>query len=212
VDLLVETVMAHEPGSVTLVPTGPLTNVALAMRLRPEIVDRVARVVLMGGAYTRGNKTPAAEFNIAADPEAAAAVFDAPWDVTMVGLDLTHQATADAAVVERIAAIGSPLSAFVVDVLGFFASTYKQQQGFDAPPVHDPCCVALVADPAVVESRDAFVAVELTGTWTTGMTVTDFGDAYGQPHNTHVATRLDHGRFWDMTVAAIAALSRQGAA
>jgi purine nucleosidase len=204
--------MAHEPGSVTLVPTGPLTNVALAMRLEPAIVDRVARVVLMGGAYTRGNRTPAAEFNIVADPEAAEAVFAAPWDVTMVGLDLTHQATADAAVVERIAAIGSPLSSFVVDVLGFFASTYKQHQGFDAPPVHDPCCVAMVADPAVAETRDAFVAVELTGTWTTGMTVTDFGDAYGQPHNTHVATRLDHGRFWDMTVGAIAALSSEGAA
>jgi purine nucleosidase len=212
VDLLVDTVMAHEPGTVTLVPTGPLTNVALAMRLRPEIVDRVARVVLMGGAYTRGNKTPAAEFNIAADPDAAAAVFAAPWDVTMVGLDLTHQATADAEVVERIAAIGSPLARFVVDVLGFFASTYSQQQGFDAPPVHDPCCVALIADPAAVETRDAFVAVELTGTWTTGMTVTDFGDAYGQPHNTHVATRLDRGRFWDMTIAAIAALSSEGAA
>jgi purine nucleosidase len=212
VELLVETVMAHEPGTVTLVPTGPLTNIALAMRLEPAIVDRVGRVVLMGGAYTRGNRTPAAEFNIFADPEAAQAVFAAPWDVTMVGLDLTHQATADAAVVERIAAIGSPLSAFVVDVLGFFASTYSQHQGFDAPPVHDPCCVAMIADPAVVQTRDAFVAVELTGTWTTGMTVTDFGDAYGQPHNAHVATRLDRGRFWDMTVAAIAALSQEGAA
>ena len=114
--------------------------------------------------------------------------------------------------VERIAAIGSPLARFVVEVLGFFASTYKQHQGFDAPPVHDPCCVAMVADPAVVETRDGIVAVEYTGTWTTGMTVTDFGDAYGQPHNTHVATRLDRGRFWDMTVAAIAALSKEGAA
>ena len=129
------------------------------------------------------------------------------------GVTPSSRVTGDlAAVVERIAAIGSPLARFVVDVLGFFASTYSQQQGFDAPPVHDPCCVALVADPAVVETRDAFVAVELTGTWTTGMTVTDFGDAYGQPHHTHVATRLDRGRFWDMTVAAIAALSKEGAA
>ncbi len=134
VQLIIDTVMAHEPGEVTLVPTGPLTNIALAMRQEPAIVDRVKRVVLMGGAYTRGNRTPAAEFNIAADPEAAYAVFDAGWPVTMVGLDLTHQATATPDVVERIRAIGSPLSEFVVDVLGFFTASYKQHQGFDAPP------------------------------------------------------------------------------
>ena len=153
VDLLVETVMAHEPGTVTLVPTGPLTNIALAMRLRPEIVDRVARVVLMGGAYTRGNKTPAAEFNIAADPEAAAGGVrrrrgTSPWSASTSPTRPPRTPPSSS---------GSPRSAprsraFVVDVLGFFASTYKQQQGFDAPPVHDPCCVAMIADPAVVET------------------------------------------------------------
>ena len=137
VDLLVETVMAHEPGTVTLVPPCPLTNIALAMRLRPEIVDRVARVVLMGGAYTRGNKTPAAEFNIAADPEAAQAVFEAPWDVTMVGLDLTHQATADAAVSSG-SAPSAPRSRGSSSTSSVLRSTYKQQQGFDAPPCTTP--------------------------------------------------------------------------
>jgi purine nucleosidase len=207
VDLIIDVVMASEPGTVTLVPTGPLTNIALAMRKEPRIIGRVKRVVLMGGSYTRGNKTPTAEFNIAADPEAAQAVFSAPWPVTMVGLDLTHQATADTDVVARIAAIGSPLSAFVVDVLEFFGSTYREQQGFEAPPVHDLCCVAFLCDPDVFTTRDAFVAVELTGTWTTGMTVTDFGDLLGQPHNTDVAVRLDKSRLWDMTVEAIASLS-----
>ena len=205
--LIIDTVMAHEPGAVTLVPTGPLTNIALAMRQEPRIVDRVKRVVLMGGAYTRGNRTPAAEFNIAADPEAAYAVFDAGWPVTMVGLDLTHQATATPDVVERIRAIGSPLSDFVVEVLTFFSASYKEHQGFDAPPVHDPCCIALIADPQVVATQDAFVTVELTGTWTSGMTVTDFGNAYGREHNTQVATVLDRNRFWDMTIEAIRALS-----
>jgi purine nucleosidase len=207
VDLIIDVVLAEEPGTVTLVPTGPLTNIALAMRKEPRIVDRVKRVVLMGGSYTRGNKTPAAEFNIAADPEAAQAVFAGGWPVTMVGLDLTHQATADPDVVARIAAVGSPLSEFVVDVLGFFGRTYREQQGFDAPPVHDLCCVAHLCDPAVFTTRDAFVAVELTGTWTAGMTVTDFGDLLGQPHNTDVAVALDKPRLWDMTVQAIAALS-----
>lgn len=208
--LIVDTVMAHGPGEVTLVPTGPLTNIALAMRQEPRVVERVKRVVLMGGAYTRGNRTPAAEFNIAADPEAAYAVFDADWPVTMVGLDLTHQATATPDVVERIRQIGSPLSDFVVEVLKFFTSSYKEHQGFDAPPVHDPCCIALVADPRVVTTQDAFVTVELTGTWTSGMTVTDFGNAYGRAHNTQVATVLDRERFWDMTIEAIRTLSERG--
>lgn len=206
VDLIIDTLLERETGTVTLVPTGPLTNIALAMRKEPRIVGRVREVVLMGGAYTRGNKTPAAEFNIAADPEAAYAVFDGAWDVTMVGLDLTHQATADQAVVDRIAALGSPLSGFVVDMLQFFASSYAKE-GFAAPPVHDPCCIAALVDPAVVQTRSAFVTVELAGTWTTGMTVTDFGDAYGRPHRTQVATVLDRDRFWDITVDAIRRLS-----
>lgn len=209
VDVIIDEVMAAEPGTITLVPTGPLTNIALAMAKEPRIVERVERVVLMGGAYTRGNRTPAAEFNIIADPEAAQAVFAADWPVTMVGLDLTHQALATPEVVERIRAIGSPLSDFVVEVLGFFAATYLEHQGFTSPPVHDLCCVAWVADPDVFTTRSAFVAVELTGTWTTGMTVTDFTDLLGQAHNTDVAVELDHARLWDMTVDAIAELSRR---
>jgi purine nucleosidase len=210
VDLIIETVMSQGPGTVSLVPTGPLTNIALAMRKEPRIIERVEQVVLMGGAYTRGNRTPAAEFNIAADPEAAYAVFDADWRVTMVGLDLTHQATTDDEVMARIAAIGSPLSKFVVELLSFFASSYKKHQGFDAPPVHDPCCIAMLIDPGVLETRDAFVTVELSGRWTSGMTVTDFGDAYGRAHNTHVAAVLDRDRFWDMTIDAIQRLSASG--
>lgn len=212
VDLIIDTVMGEEPGTITLVPTGPLTNIALAMSKEPGIVERVKRVVLMGGSYTRGNRTPSAEFNIVADPEAAQAVFDAPWPVTMVGLDLTHQATADADVVARIGAIDSPLSKFVVDILTFFGSTYRREQGFDAPPVHDLCCVAKLCDPEVFTTKDAFVAVELTGTWTTGATVTDFGTALGQQHNTDVAVQLDKARLWDMTVGAIATLSARSAA
>jgi purine nucleosidase len=208
VDVIVETVMAAEPGEITLVPVGPLTNIAMAMRREPAIVDRVREVSLMGGAYTRGNTTPAAEFNILADPEAAAAVFDAPWKVTMIGLDLTHQAGADEDVIRRISAIGTPLAKISVELLTFFASTYKEVAGMDAPPVHDPCAVAYVIDPTLMVTKDAYVAVELKGDLTYGATVTDFLDAYGRPHNTQVATELDVARFWDLFVSALEAIGR----
>lgn len=219
VDLIIDTVMAHEPHTVHLVPTGPLTNIALAIRKEPRLVQRVKSVVLMGGAYTRGNVTSAAEFNIYVDPEAAEAVFAADWDVTMVGLDLTHQATATPDVIERIDAVGGPLATFVTDMLGFFRSTYLERFGFPDPPVHDACCVAKLIDPAVFTSRDAFVAVELAGTWTAGMTYTCFDpeqsvpavrEAAGHRRRTKVATELDRDRFWDLIVDALERLTVAG--
>ncbi|QDB78817.1 nucleoside hydrolase [Georgenia sp. 311] len=201
-ELIVRTVMDREPGTVDLVPTGPLTNIALALALEPRLAERVRGVTLMGGAYTRGNRTPAAEFNIIADPEAAAAVFAAPWPVTMVGLDLTHQALADDAFRSRVRALGTPLAGFVEELMEFFTQSYARR-GFPAPAVHDLCAVAAVLDPDVMTYRDAFVTVELTGTWTTGMTVTDFEGLLGRPVNTRVAVSLDRDRLWDMTVAAI---------
>lgn len=207
IDVIIDLVMDNEPGTITLVPTGPLTNIALAMKKEPAIVNRVKRVVLMGGSYTRGNTTPAAEFNIIADPEAAYAVFAGAWPVTMVGLDLTHQALATTEVVNRISQIDSELSRFVTAVLEFFGKTYQEIQGFEFPPVHDLCCIAWLADNEVFTTRDAFVTVELNGKWTEGMTVTDFDNLYGQPKNTQVAITLDHSRLWEMTITAIEKLS-----
>lgn len=208
VDLIIDVLMSHDPGTVTLVPTGPLTNIALAMRKEPRIIDRAKGVVLMGGSYTRGNRTPAAEFNIWADAEAAAAVFSGGWrSLTMIGLDLTHQALAEDETVRRIAAIGSPLGAFVTDVLAFFGSTYRNVQGFDHPPVHDPCCVAALIDPSVITTREAYVAVETAGQLTYGMTVTDFDGLLGQPVNAVVGTGIDNPRFWDLIVDALERLS-----
>lgn len=205
VDLIIETIMAAEPGEITLVPTAPLTNIATAIRREPRIVGHVREVVLMGGAYTRGNITPAAEFNIAVDPEAAAIVFAADWPVTMVGLDLTHQALATPDVIGRVTAIGTPVATAMAELLVFFRDAYLADQGMPAPPVHDPCAVARVIEPGIMTVRDAFVAVETAGRWTSGMTVTDFGDAYGQQPNTHVATTLDVSRFWDLMIDALRA-------
>ena len=122
VELIIDTVMSHDPGSITLVPTGPLTNIALAVRTEPRIVSRVKEVVLMGGGYHSGNWTAAAEFNIAVDPEAAHIVFNEPWKLTMVGLDLTHQALATPDVVAAIAAVGTAPARFVLELLEFFGS------------------------------------------------------------------------------------------
>ena len=202
VDLIIELVM-QSSGDLTLVPTGPLTNIAMAVRKEPRIVQRVKEVILMGGAYTRGNTTPAAEFNIHVDPEAAAIVFTAGWPLTMVGLDLTHQALATPAVIERIAALGTPLAKIAVQLMEFFRETYRKNAGFDSPPVHDPCAVARVIDPSVMTCVDAFVAIETQGQFTSGMTVTDFSGRRGQK-NAQVATNLDVVRFWDLMVDAIA--------
>ena len=203
VDLIIDTIMAAEPGELTLVPTGPLTNIALAVRKEPRIVARVKEVVLMGGAYHGGNHSATAEFNIAVDPEAAHIVFSEPWPLTMVGLDLTHQALATSTIVDRIRAIGTPASQFVVDILDFFTQSYRNTQGFAAPPVHDPCTVAYVIDPTVLTTRKTPLRVELTGGLTRGMTVADFRTDPGPDCTTRVAVTLDHTRFWNLVIDAI---------
>ena len=151
VDLIVETVLRHDPGTVSLVGTGPATNIALALRKEPAIVSRVRRVVLMGGAYARGAAVPAVDFNVATDPHAARAVLDAPWDVTTLGLEATDAATADGDVVARVAEIGSQLSAFVVDLLRFVTDSSRSVRGIAPPRVRDPCCVAAIIDPGVLQ-------------------------------------------------------------
>ncbi|MEU1120943.1 MULTISPECIES: nucleoside hydrolase [unclassified Streptomyces] len=203
VDLIIDTVMAHEPGEITIVPTAGLTNIALAARKEPRIVERVREVVLMGGGYHTGNWSPVAEFNIKIDPEAAHIVFNESWPVTMVGLDLTHQALATPEVVERIGKVGTAPALFVNELLDFFGAMYLEAQGFDAPPVHDPCAVAYVIDPSVMTVRKAPVDIELTGTLTLGMTVTDFRAPAPDDCHTQVAVDLDHQRFWDLIVDAL---------
>ncbi|MBP2369339.1 uridine-preferring nucleoside hydrolase UriH [Pseudonocardia parietis] len=210
VDLIVDTVMAHEPGTVTLVPTGGLTNIALAAARAPEIVERVRRVVLMGGGVHVGNLTPVAEFNIAIDPEAADAVFSAGWEVVMVGLDLTHQALATPAVRHAIRTVGTGPARFVDELLEFFEHSYRDAQGFEAPPVHDPCAVAYVIDPTIVRTVAAPIVVETAGRHTTGMTVVDLRRPAPADCRTHAAVELDHARFWDLVTDALVRIGEPG--
>ncbi|MGH7922457.1 MAG: nucleoside hydrolase [Candidatus Dormibacteraceae bacterium] len=202
VDLIVETVLAA-PGEVTLVPIGPLTNIALALRREPRIGAAVREVVLMGGSTGRGNQTPAAEFNIFVDPEAAAAVFSAPWPVTMVGLNLTHQAQATADVRSRIEALPGRAAQFADDLLRYAALGYPKQ-GLSGPPVHDPCAVARVVEPSLVGCVPAAIEVETQGRLTGGMTVVDL--APKGPTPSMAAITLDAPAFWDRLVAALARL------
>jgi len=206
VDLIIDLVMASEPGTITLVPTGALTNIALAVRKEPRIAGRVKEVVLMGGGYNVGNWSATAEFNIVIDPEAAHIVFNESWPLTMVGLDVTHQALATPEVVAGIAAIDTAPARFVGELMEFFAHTYKNTQGFDHPPVHDPCAVAYVIDPSVLTVRKTPLDVELTGGLTLGMTVADFRSPAPDDCTTQVATAIDADRFWALVTDAIRAL------
>ncbi|KUL55401.1 ribonucleoside hydrolase [Streptomyces sp. NRRL F-4489] len=203
VDLIIDTVMSHEPGEITLVPTAGLTNIAMAVRKEPRIAERVREVVLMGGGYHEGNWSAVAEFNIIIDPEAAHIVFNEKWPVTMVGLDLTHQALATPEVEARIAALGTKPATFVLELLDFFREAYRENQGFEFPPVHDPCAVAYVIDPDVMTVRKAPVDIELRGALTLGMTVTDFRAPAPADCHTQVAVKLDHERFWNLVVDAL---------
>lgn len=203
VQLIIDTIMDAPPQTITLVPTAALTNIALAARLEPRIVPRVREVVLMGGAYGGGNWTATSEFNILIDPEAAHIVFAESWPLTMVGLDVTHQALATPEVVSRIAAIGTPVSAFVEELMEYFAHSYRDAQGFDHPPVHDAVAVAYVIDPSVLTVRPTPLTIELSGSRTLGMTVADFR-APAPPHTTtRVATGIDPARFWQLVIDAI---------
>ena len=205
VDLIVERALAEsEEGGLTIVATGPLTNVAMALRREPRIIPRLRGIVLMGGAIGLGNWTPAAEFNIFVDPEAAHVVFTAGCPVTMIGLDVTHQVLATPAVRERIRALGPPVASVVDELLGYFAGTYREVFGFEAPPLHDPCAVAAVIDPSLVRTQPMHVDIELRGEHTAGRTVCDVHGVTGQPANAQVAVGIEVERFWDLLIATLA--------
>jgi purine nucleosidase/pyrimidine-specific ribonucleoside hydrolase len=192
---------AHGPA--TVVATGPLTNVAALLERAPETVSEI---VWMGGSTDRGNTRPYAEFNAFVDPEAAEIVFASGVALTMIGLNLTHQAQATPPVMDRLRAMGTPAADATVGWLSFFAETYHSVFGFDGPPVHDPCAVALVIDPSLIRSVDAFVSIETEGQWTRGATVVDLHGTLGRPPNARVAMDLDAPRFWDLVLGAIEAL------
>ena len=202
VDLLIDLLM-NSDGDITIVPTGPLTNIATAIRREPAILPRIKAISLMGGAIGVGNRMPAAEFNIWADPEAAAIVFDCGRPLTMCPLEVTHQALATGEVLERLRAADRPVASFAGDLLTFFGDTYRNVFGFPAPPVHDPCAVASVIDPDILQAHTIHVEIETEGEWTSGRTVCDVYGVLGKEPNVRVGYALDVPRFWEMLISTI---------
>lgn len=218
VNLIADVVKEHEPGSITLVPTGALTNIALFARMYPELVERVAGVTLMGGGHHTGNMTPAAEFNILADPEAARIVFEAGWKVTMVGLDVTHKVLAVPERLQQLIDVNTDVSAFVAELIDFFGAAYKRERRYPGPPMHDPLAVAAVANPSVIRTVAAPIYVETQGDYARGQTIVDLRrtwtnsdpstltqrDDFEENPQHHVAVDADCDLFWTMLTQALA--------
>ena len=194
---LIADAVSGSPEPVTLVPVGPLTNVALFLREHPELKGRIARISLMGGSIGLGNTTPAAEFNVYVDPEAAREVFESGLPITMSGLDVTHQAGAGRAERENLRTLGR-VGLVAAELLEFFAATYEGVFGFDAPPLHDAVAVAAVLEPALLETRPMRVDVECESELTRGETVCDFYSVTGKPPNAEVGVGLDREGFFDL--------------
>ncbi|NMB01235.1 MAG: nucleoside hydrolase [Firmicutes bacterium] len=201
----VQTIIDHVRASsekVTLVPTGPLTNVAAALIGAPDIKENIDRIVLMGGAAREGNWTPAAEFNILVDPEAASVVFQSGVPITMVGLDVTHEAQVMASDVQLLLDSGKKVGVMVGELLEFFGEFHKTM-GFAGMPLHDPLAMATVLDPTIVETKLLPVRIETQGQYTTGRTVVDFYGVTGEKPNVDVALRVDRERFVKMILEAM---------
>ena len=196
VHYLIRTLLASD-GDITLVPTAPLTNIAMAMRLEPAIVPKIRQISLMGGAVGLGNITPAAEFNIFADPEAAHIVFTSGVPIVMMGLDLTNQVLADMEVIERMEAIGNRAGKLFGDIMRFTFNTQKLN-GLSAGPVHDVTAVAYLVAPELFTTRSMQVEIDLTHGPCYGRTVCDANCRTGRKANVMAGSGVDLSGFWNL--------------
>ena len=197
VDFLIRTLRSEPAGTVTLCPIGPLTNIALALMHAPDIAGRIAEIVLMGGAYFEvGNITPAAEFNIYVDPEAAAKVFACGAPITVMPLDVTHKALTNAARVQAFRDLGTPVGQAVAEWTDFFERFDKEKYGAAGAPLHDPCTIAYLIRPELFSGRHINVEIETLSELTRGMTVADWWRVSGRPQNATFMGDVDTAAFF----------------
>ena len=199
VDFIIDTLKGAEEESITLVPTGPLTNIGMAMAKDPSILSRIKRIVLMGGAMREGgNHSPSAEFNMLVDPHAAKVVFACGRPIIAMGLDVTHQVIATKERVARIEALGNPAATATAGMLNFFNRHDSAKYGFDGAPLHDPCTVAWLLQPGLFEGKECNIEVETESPLTMGHTAIDFWGISGREVNATWIHAVDADGFYDL--------------
>lgn len=207
VDFIIGTLRAADPGTVTLCPLGPLTNIAKAFNTAPDIIEKVQEIVLMGGAYFEvGNITPTAEFNIYVDPEAADIVFKSGCKITVMPLDVTHKALVTTARNEAFRALGTPVGIAVAQMTDFFERFDKEKYGSNGAPLHDPCVTAYLINPDLFKGRHINVEIETTSDLTLGMTVADWWGVTDRPANATFMGDIDADGFFTLLTERLARL------
>lgn len=205
VDFLIETLLAAEEGSVTLVPTGPMTNLGTAIEREPTIVNGVREIVSMGGAMREGgNRSPSAEFNILVDPHAADIVYNCGKPVTAMGLDVTHKVLSTRKRVARIRELGNDVAEATAGMLSFFHRYDTKKYGSEGAPLHDPCTIAWLLRPELFELKRCNLSVEKESELTLGHTAVDFWHVTDRPHNVDWAYDIDAAGFYDLLVERLA--------
>ena len=199
VDFIIETLLAADDASITLVPTGPLSNVGTAIEKEPAILRHVQQIVVMGGAMREGgNRSPSAEFNILVDPQAAEIVFNCGRPIVVIGLDVTHQVLSTRARVERMRALDNPVADATAGMLSFFHRHDSKKYGSEGAPLHDPCTVAWLLEPGLFQTRECNLSVETESELTMGHTAVDFWHVTDRPHNVHWAHAIDADGFFTL--------------
>ncbi|MBR5266910.1 MAG: nucleoside hydrolase [Lachnospiraceae bacterium] len=194
---MIDTLMKSD-GDITVVTTGPMTNLGMAMRMEPAIIPKIKEIVLMGGAYTNGNVTPAAEFNIIEDADAAYVCFTSGRPITMVGLDVTRKALCYPSIVERMGKIDNKAAKLFVDLMGHFCKSQKEVFGWEGGPLHDPITIAYLIDPSVITVKPMYCEIDIFSQQSLGRTNCDFFGYLKKEPNVNVAIAVDADKYWDI--------------
>jgi purine nucleosidase len=208
VQFLIETLM-NSAGDITLATLGPLTNIAVAIIQQPRVCSRIKEIVVMGGSIGQGNVTPSAEFNLYVDPHAAQVVFTAGIPLTLIGLDVTHQAIATPQQLSAIRALNTPISAATIGLLEHYGAFDMKRYGTGGPFLHDPCVIAYLLQPELFTCRLAAVEVEITSELTMGRTVVDLWQSTDRVPHINVAQSIDAEAFYQLLTRSLASLDKQ---